>query len=138
MKSNGIGILIMNLIIAVLVVALIFTTVDMFGSSRYAKERRTAAAEHTEYDIAGKSYEEVVDHYNTKVALSSDPEEGDEDLYKVGEYCHLAFMSKVYRAEGKREQLGSCNDKMKALEAEMGQYSYVPDEVLGIIGCDPD
>ena len=62
MKSNGIGILIMNLIIAVLVVALIFTTVDMFGSSRYARERRTAAAEYTEYDIAGKSYEEVVDH----------------------------------------------------------------------------
>ena len=130
------GILILNLVIAFLIVISVFNLIDLSDSFKHVRERKAENEAHAGYDVSGRNYEDIVDWYYSKRTGHPEPEKGYEDLYLAGEYCHRAFMLKVYEAEQNEAKISRTNEKLKSLRAEMGSISYVVDDVDEIIGVE--
>lgn len=125
--------------ILTVIAALIFLVmfVDMISSIRYAHREVEDPAESFagvfEYELEHRAYGEIIGHYYTQRLDSFTPKPGYEDLYRVSEYAHTAFMTGVYEEKGDTAKASSCREKMKKMRAELGEYEYTADEIDGMV-----
>ena len=129
---------IMTIVIVILSIVLFFYFIFMIDSFKYAKEQREKKASENEnpvmeYELEHRAYDEIVDTWYVKRMSSLEPVSGYENTYNIAEYCHLAFMSKVYEAEGNADRIRLCDDRRKAVKDKLGSYSYISDEVDGVL-----
>ena len=138
MKNNKAANIILNIIIVVLCIFCFLTFFYMIGSFDYAKEHAENKPSESDlgglnYDLEHGAYEHVLSSYYTKRLYDYEAPEGYEYTYKISEYCHLTFMSKIYEAQGNDDKLKLCNEKRDAVKDELDSYSYITDEVDELI-----
>ena len=141
MKNNKAANIIMNIIIVVLCIFCFLTFVYMIDSFNYAKEQGEKKSTESDlgglnYDLEHGGYESVLSSYYTKRLYDYEAPEGYEYTYKIGEYCHLTFMSKIYEAQGDETKIKLCEEKREAVKEELDSYSYISDEVDGLFSGD--
>ncbi|MBO4898679.1 MAG: hypothetical protein J5509_00145 [Lachnospiraceae bacterium] len=129
---------IMIIAIVILSVVFFFNLVFMVDSFKYAKERREekAAEDETmvmEYELENRAYDEIMNTWYVKRMSDMEPVHGYSNTYNIAEYCHLAFMTKVYEAEGNADRIRLCDERKEAVKEKLGRYSYISDEVDTII-----
>ncbi|MBE5925293.1 MAG: hypothetical protein E7271_12700 [Lachnospiraceae bacterium] len=86
-----------------------------------------------EYRLKYKAYGEILDSYYTDKMKSPKAPEGMEDYYKVAEYAHNSFMSRVYAQKGDDKMIKSNAAKLKEQREQLGSYQYTADEIDDII-----
>lgn len=138
MNKKKIVNVIMNIAIVILALLFLFQFAFMIDSFKWAKEKAEEKAEWSEisgleYDLEHKAYDRILNTYYVYGEPGFDPVSGYENTCNIGEYCHLTFMSKVYEAEGDADRIRLCEEKRKAVKERLGAYSYIADEVDGII-----
>ena len=124
---------IMNILLVIAGLAFLVSLVVMLGSFGYANREVEDPAEQYrsvfEYKLKHKAYGEVLGTYYTKRLDNFDPEEGMEDIYRVAEYAHAAFMSRVYDEKGDSGRAATNASNMEKLKSSLGAYAYTADEV---------
>ena len=138
MKNNKAANITMNIIIVVLCIFCFVTFVYMIGSFNYAKEQGEKKSTESDpgginFELEHGAYDRVLSSYYTKRLYYYEAPEGYEYTYKIGEYCHLTFMSKIYEAQGDDSKIKLCEEKREAVKGELDSYSYISDEVDGLI-----
>ena len=136
---------VLKVILTVLIViaALFFLVsfVDLVSSIRYAHREMEDPAETYvgvfEYELENRAYGEVMEDYYVRRMDNFTPEPGYEDLYRVAEYAHTAFMTRVYDEKGDSAKAASYREKTKNLRSELGSYEYTADEIDEMISRAP-
>ncbi|MCR5702938.1 MAG: hypothetical protein K6G76_12460 [Lachnospiraceae bacterium] len=133
---------ILDILIVVASLAFLIFLVVVTNSIKYARSQKEEdPVENTmssfEYELEHKSYGEIVDDYHSKRLGDFEAPEGMEDLYRVADYAHTAFMSRVYEAKGDAEKIASNATKLKEQREQLGSYQYAADEVDEIIKSAP-
>ena len=111
---------ILNIVIAALsvfVLVYFFYIISVFHNAKEQKEK-SASEDKTsvlEYELEHKAYDEIIDSYYAKRMYSFEAPEGYEDIYNIGEYCHLSFMLKVYEKEENEDKIALSREKMDQL-----------------------
>ena len=141
MKNNKAANIIMNIIIVVLCIFCFVTFIYMIGSFNYAKEQGEKKSTESDlgginYELEHSAYDRVLSSYYTKRLYDYEAPEGYEYTYKIGEYCHLTFMSKIYEAQGDDSKIKLCEEKREEVKGELDSYSYISDEVDGLFSGD--
>ena len=124
---------ILNILIVVACLGFLVSFIYLITSIRY-KNRDVEDPVETyagvfDYRLEHRAYGEVLTDYYVHRMSSLTAPEGYEDLYRVGEYAHTAFMSRVYEEKGDAERVSLCSEKMKSLRSQLGDYAYTADEV---------
>ena len=124
---------IMNILLAVAVLASFVMLIDMIGSFKYLNRETEDPAEREsrvfEYRLEHRAYDEIMGSYYTQKMYDFSAPEGYEDMYKVAQYVHTSFMSKVYEETGDNEKLKQCTETAESLRNKLGSYTYVADDV---------
>ena len=141
MKNNKAANIILNIIIVVLCIFCFLSFIYMTGSFKYAKEQGEKKSSESDpgginYELEHGAYEHVLSSYYTKRLYDYEAPEGYEYTYKIGEYCHLTFMSKIYEAQGDETKIKLCEEKREAVKEELDSYSYISGEVDGLFSGD--
>ena len=68
-----------------------------------------------EYELEHNAYDEIIDSYYVKRMYSFEAPEGYEEIYNIGEYCHLSFMLRVYEKEENEDKITLSREKMDGL-----------------------
>ena len=137
MKNKAANV-VMIIVIVILSIVLFLSFCLMIDSFNYAKEQREkkASEDYTsvmEYELEHKAYDRVLGSYYSERLDNFEPAEGYEDLYNISEYCHLAFMSRVYEEEGNGDRTRRCQEKAETVKGRLGSYAYVSGEVDAIL-----
>ena len=82
-----------------------------------------------EYELQHRAYGEIMGDYYVRRMKSYDPPAGYEDLYRIGEYAHTAFMSRIYDEKTDPKKADIYREKTKELRKELGSYEYTADEI---------
>ena len=111
--------------------------VDLISSIRYANREVEDPAETYagvfEYELEHRAYGEIMGDYYVHRLKSFDPPAGYEDLYRIGEYAHTAFMGRVYDEKGDSKKASLCEEKKERSRGELGAYEYTADEIDGML-----
>ena len=125
--------IILNILITVAALLFFVCLIDMFGSIKYAHREVEDPAERYagvfEYELKHRAYGEVMSDYYVRRLSSMTPQPGYENLYKVAEYAHTAFMVRVMEEKGDAEKAASLSAKAEGLREALGAYAYTADEV---------
>lgn len=124
---------ILNILLVAASIAVAISLIDLIFSIQYAnRETEDPAktyAQVFEYELEHRAYGEIMGSYYSRRMQSFTPTAGYEDLYRVGEYAHAAFMSRVYDEKGDSGKASLNREKAKNLRKELGAYEYTADEV---------
>ncbi|MBR1470983.1 MAG: hypothetical protein IJ600_05005 [Lachnospiraceae bacterium] len=132
---------ILNILIAIAVVGLLLSLIHLGIAIKYAGREREDPVETYagvfEYELKHKAYGEVMQDYFVKRLYYYTAPAGYEDLYRVGEYAHSAFMYRIYAQEEGSAKAAACSERMAALRSELGDYAYTADEIDEMIRTAP-
>jgi len=124
---------ILNILIVIASLVLLVYIVDMISSFKYANREVEDPAETYagvfEYLLDHRAYGEITDDYYCQRLDNWTPKAGYENLYKVAEYAHTAFMTRVYDEKGDKEKAALCREKTDSMRKDLGDYKYTADEV---------
>ena len=128
---------ILNILIAIAGIVFLVSFGEMVASFKYANRETENPAERTmsvfEYKLKHKAYGEILEDYYAKRLDSFEAPEGMEDLYRVAEYAHNAFMSRVYKEKKDKVMIRANYENTEKLRAQLGSYRYAADEVDDIV-----
>ena len=82
-----------------------------------------------DYEIRHRAYGEVMGDYYVRRLSHMEAPAGYEDLYRIGEYGHTAFMIRVYEEKGDAEKADLLREKTQLLRGELGAYGFTADEM---------
>ena len=129
--------IILNILIAIASLVFLVYLFDMFASIKYANREVEDPAETYagvfDYEIEHRAYGEIMGSYYSKRMDSFEPIPGYEDLYRVAEYAHNAFMSRVYEEKGDSVKASQNKEKIQTLRKGLGAYEFTADEIDGMI-----
>ena len=128
---------ILNILTVIAGLAFLVCLLDFVFSVKY-KNREVEDPTETyagvfEYELRHRAYGELMADYYARRLDTVTPQAGYEDLYKVAEYAHTAFMTRVYEEKGDAEKVSAYEEKKTALRSGLGAYTYTADEVDGMI-----
>ena len=134
MKNSKALSIIMNIIITLLAIFCFLSFIEMSGSFKYAKNQEEKRNTDTytsvmRYRLEKKMYDEIIGQYYTYRGTNYTPGEMNEDNCTIAEYCHHAFMLKVYEAQQDDVRIKLCTDEMESLKGQLGPYSFVVEDV---------
>ena len=128
---------ILNILIVAAAVAFFVSFLELAFSIRYANREKDDPAQTYagvfEYELAHRAYGEIMESYYVRRMDSFDPPAGYEDLYRIGEYAHTAFMSGVYEEKPDPGKASLYKEKAKKLRSGLGSYEYTADEISSLI-----
>ena len=128
---------IMNILTVIAGIILLASVIVMIGSFEYANREVEDPAESQrsvfEYKLKHKAYGEILGTYYSLRLDSFEAPEGMEDIYRVAEYAHTAFMSRVYAEKNDKDMISANAGRMEKLKSSLGAYAYTADEVDEII-----
>ena len=128
---------IMNILLVIAGLVFFVSLIGMISSFGYANRETDDPAETQksvfEYKLKHKAYGEILDTYYVGRLDSFDAPEGMEDIYRVAEYAHAAFMSGVYAEKGDGDRSVRNSAQMEKLKGSLGTYAYAADEIDEII-----
>ncbi len=128
---------ILNILIVIASLVCLAMLAEMIGSFRYANREVEDPAESGmmvfEYELEHRAYGEVVESWYVGRMSSMDAPEGLEPKYRVAEYAHTAFMSRVYEETGDVEAAASNSERRENLRNSLGDYIFAADEVDDMI-----
>ena len=132
---------ILNILIVVACLGFLVSFIYLITSIRY-KNRDVEDPVETyagvfDYRLEHRAYGEVLTDYYVHRMSSLTAPEGYEDLYRVGEYAHTAFMTRVYEEKGDAGKVSLMREKAESLRRELGAYEYSADEIDEMIGKAP-
>ena len=124
---------ILNILIAAASIVFAGCFLNLIFSVQYAnrevEDPAKTYADVFEYELKHRAYGEIVEDYHVKRMDNFAPPAGYEDLYRVAEYAHTAFMSRVCDKKGEPEKASLYRDKAEGLRKELGTYEYTADEI---------
>ena len=124
---------ILNIMIIIAAIVFAVTFLELIASIQYANREVEDPAEVYagvfEYELEHRAYGEIMGQYYVRRMKSMDPPAGYEDLYRVAEYAHTAFMTRVYDEKGDAEKASLYREKAATLRKELGAYEYTADDV---------
>lgn len=124
---------ILNILIVAAAIAFFITFLNLMISIGYANREVEDPAETFagvfEYELEHRAYGEIMGHYYSQRLKSLDPPAGYEDMYRVAQYAHTAFMTRVYDEKGDAEKSSLYEEKAAVLRFELGDYGYAADVV---------
>lgn len=124
---------ILNILIVAASIVFVVSLIALMGSFLYANRKVADPAETYadvfEYELKHRAYGEIMGDYYVRRMDSFDAPEGYEDLYRIGEYAHTAFMSRVYDEKKDTDKASLCRDKAEKQRGELGSYEYTADEI---------
>ncbi len=131
---------ILNILIVIAGAAFLAMMIYLGGSFSYKNREKEDKAERSrrvfEYELENRAYNEIMDSYYVyHNSVKDDPEEEEamQDIYRVAEYAHAAFMSRVYQEKGDESAVRANAQKMEKLKENLGDYSYTAEEVNEMI-----
>lgn len=128
---------IFNILIVIASVAFMIGLLNLLFSIQYANREVEDPAETYagvfEYELKHRAYGEIMGSYYSRRLDSFTPPAGYEDLYRVGEYAHTAFMSRVYDEKGDPKKASLYRETTESLRRELGAYEYTADEINDMI-----
>lgn len=129
--------IILNISLVIAAVCFAVCLVDLISSIRYANREAENPAETYagvfEYELEHRAYGEIMGNYYVRRMKSFDPPAGYEDLYRIAEYAHTAFMGRVYDEKGDPKKASLCEEKTGRLRTGLGAYEYTADEIDGML-----
>ena len=129
---------ILNILTVAAAIVFAVTIIMLIDSIRYAGREVEDPAETYagvfEYELSHRAYGEIMGQYYVRRMKSMTAPAGYEDLYRVAEYAHAAFMTKVCDEKGDTAKANRYREKAAALRNELGAYEYTADEVDKKIG----
>ena len=129
--------MILNILIVIASVAFVLSLLNFIFSVQYANREVEDPAETfagvLEYELGHRAYGEIAGHYYSQRMNSYDPPAGYENLYRIGEYAHSAFMGRVCDEKGDLKKASLYREKTKNLRKELGDYEYAADEIDDMI-----
>lgn len=130
--------IILNILIVIASIAFFLCFVDLIFSIGYANREVEDPAETYagvfEYKLEHRAYGEIMGDYYVQRMDSFTPAAGYEDLYRVAEYAHSAFMIMVCDEKNDPEKASLYRKKAKSQRGELGAYAYTADEVDEMLG----
>ena len=128
---------IMNILLVIAGIVFAASLIGMLGSIKYANREVEDPAESNksvfEYKLKHKAYGEILGSYYANRLDSFEAAEGMEDIYRVAEYAHTAFMARVYEEKGDKSRASTNAGRMEKLKNSLGAYAYTAEEVDSII-----
>ncbi len=129
--------IILNILIVIAAIFLAGSILDFIFSVQYATREKEDPAETYkgvfEYMIDHRAYGETIDDdYSDRLDDLVAPA-GYEDMYRVAEYAHTDFMTRVYDEKGDSRKAASYREKIKELRSGLGAYEHTADEIDGMI-----
>ncbi|MBR5406602.1 MAG: hypothetical protein IK111_03055 [Lachnospiraceae bacterium] len=128
---------ILNILLVAASIAFLISLVNLIASIGYANREVEDPAETFAgvfaYELDHRAYGEIMGDYYVRRLDRFTPDAGYEDLYRVAEYAHTAFMTRVYDEKGDPEKASLNREKADRLRGELGAYEYTADEVDGLI-----
>ena len=132
---------ILNILIVIASIALLVCVIDLIGSIKYANREVEDPAETYagvfEYKLEHRAYGEIMGDYYVERLHSFSAPAGYEDLYRIGEYAHTAFMSRVCAEKGDSGKEALYKEKAQAIGKELGTYEYTAAEIDGMLDKAP-
>ena len=129
--------IILNILIVIASLACVISAFNLISSISYANREVEDPAETYagifEYTLEHRAYGEIMDDYYAKRLSSFEPAAGYEDMYKVAEYAHDAFMTKIMIEKGDAKKESMYADMAKTARGNLGPYAYTADEIDGMI-----
>ena len=128
---------VLNVLIVIAAIVFLVSFVNLAASIMYANREVEDPAESYagvfEYELKHRAYGEIMSSYYSRRLSKFTPDSGFEDLYRVAEYAHTAFMTRVYDEKGDSGKASLCREKTEKLRGELGAYEYTADEIDGMI-----
>ncbi|MCR5767024.1 MAG: hypothetical protein K6G45_00835 [Lachnospiraceae bacterium] len=125
--------LILNILLVIaslgFLISLIFLITSFTASDRKAENPAETYSGVFEYELKHRAYGEILGHYYAHRLSSFEAPAGYEDLYRVAEYAHTAFMIRVYDEKGDARKASLYREKAAGLRQGLGDYEYTADEV---------
>ena len=124
---------ILNILLVVAVIAFAISCIDLIFSIQYAnREEEDPAQTYAgvfEYKLEHRAYGEVLEDYYSRRLDNFEAPAGYEDMYRVAEYAHDAFMVKVCDGKGDTKKASLYGSRAENIRKELGAYKYTADEV---------
>ena len=124
---------ILNILTVIALIAFVGCFLNFVSSIKYANREVEDPAETYagvfEYELKHRAYGEIMGDYYVRRMKSFDPPAGYEDLYRIGEYAHSAFMSRVCEEKGDSGKESLYREKADKLRKELGDYEYTAGEI---------
>ena len=131
--KNKIWNLFMNSLLVMAGIAFVICFFNLIFSFEYKnRETEDTAERHVsvfEYELKHKAYHEILDTYYAQRLNHFEPQKGFEDIYRVAEYSHAVFMSRIYEEEKNENKIKLNDTKREALKEKLGAYTYTAEEV---------
>ena len=128
---------ILNILLVAAALAFFISFLNLLFSIQYANREVEDPAETYagvfEYQLEHRAYGEIMSSYYSRRLDSFDAPAGYENLYRVGEYAHCDFMSKVCDEKGDTNKASMYTEKAAVLRGELGDYGYTADDIDGMI-----
>ena len=141
MNKAKIAKVILNILIVIASLACLVMLVNMLDSFKYANREVEDPVETGmgvfEYKLKHRAYGEIVGSWYVDRMSSMEAPAGLEPTYRVAEYAHTAFMSRVYEETGDESASASCAQRREDLRNNLGDYGYAADEVDEMIAGSP-
>ena len=141
MNKAKIAKVILNILIVIASLACLAMLFEMLGSFKYANREVEDPVETGmgvfEYDLKHRAYGEIVGGWYVDRMSSMEAPAGLEPTYRVAEYAHTAFMSRVYEETGDENAAAACAERRENLRSSLGDYGYAADEVDEMILSSP-
>ncbi len=124
---------ILNILIVAASLVFLYWFANMCFSIQYAnREVEDPVATYAgvfEYELEHRAYGEVMEDYYVRRLKSFTAPEGYEDLYRVAEYAHTAFMTRVFDEKGDSGKASLYSEKLRSLRKDLGAYGYTAGEI---------
>ena len=128
---------ILNVLLVMAAIVFFFGVIYLISSFSYKNREKEDPAETyagvLEYELKHRAYGEVLGDYYAKRLDNFEAPAGYEDLYRVAEYAHTAFMIRVYDEKQDQVKASAFRDKAAGLRNGLGAYEYTADEVEGML-----
>ena len=133
MNKAKIAKVILNILIVIASLACLVMLVNMLDSFKYANREVEDPVETGmgvfEYKLKHRAYGEIVGSWYVDRMSSMEAPAGLEPTYRVAEYAHTAFMSRVYEETGDAEAVRANSERSRNVRNTLGDYEYAADEV---------
>ena len=127
---------ILNILIVIAGIIFLASLADMKASFQHAEEQKEDLAENRrmvfEYKLEKHAYGEILSTYytyHTETMVDSGEEVVMQELYRVAEYAHAAFMAGVYEEKGDESAIRANAAKREDARNNLGAYAYTADVV---------
>ncbi len=125
--------IVLNTLIVVASLILLICLFETISSYKYAHREVEDPAETYagifDYLLDNHAYGEVLEDYHFQMNQNFEGAPGYENLYRVGEYGHAAFMARVYDEKGDAVRASACRTQIQSVRGDLGDYAFTADQI---------